>query len=343
MRTPLVAVPSSVFVAAATLVGVAGVTAPGAVRPLSAQTAAAPPAAAAPGDTVRLAFGWPAGTKAQVSASRYRERVNGASADTSVAHATYELALEAAGDGYLVRYGGFRAAGPAAPDPGVEAVASRLATLVPSYRVSRAGEFQALNDPGALRAAIDSMLAPVRAELRTQNPEIDRLLASMLSDEMLAASAAEDWNVLVGAWVGAEFEVGSAYGAEVTEHLPLFGGIELPMTYELGAVRRLPCDSSDAGAGCVELQMITRPAPDAVREVVDRLFAAMQSPEATEAARSAEFDVENTVVLVARPETLLPYHLVVTKEVKLAMTIGGKRDDAYQLDIREQRFRYARP
>lgn len=295
--------------------------------------------AGASADTARLTFAWPIGTSADVTASRHRQRMSETSSDTSETRLAYRLHVVPHDGGQRITYSDFRLLGAEVANPAVSAAMAQLAELMPSFVVSDSGEFMGPANLSVLRATMDSVLAPIRAEMQGKQPELEQLLASLTSDEMLSMRAAEEWNALVGTWIDAELEVGSEYELEAMETVPLFGGMEVPMTYTLGAVRRLPCDSADSGNGCVELQMVSRPDPAAMTKVLARVFAGIM-PDGEVVARNAQMNIENTVILIARPETLLPYRVTVTKEVKFALQTEGKREEAHQLDVRKQEFRY---
>ena len=53
-----------------------------------------------------------------------------------------------------------------------------------------------------------------------------------------------------------------------------------------------------------------------------------------------DFNVENVVTLVARPESLIPVSLVVTKHVTGTVRSGGKTSKMYQLEVKSQRYTY---
>jgi hypothetical protein len=163
----------------------------------------------------------------------------------------------------------------------------------------------------------------------------------MLSDDVLAASAAQEWNALVGTWVGAELEVGEVYGSEGEEPIPLFQNATVKFEYEFSAVRRMSCDSLAApkARDCIELEMVSRPDTAAMRELLQRFMGTL-APDAAKDMGFTDFGVENVVTLVARPESLLPVSLVVAKEVTGTVRAEGKTERVYQLDVKSQRYIY---
>jgi hypothetical protein len=76
-----------------------------------------------------------------------------------------------------------------------------------------------------------------------------------------------------------------------------------------------------------------------MRQFLERLMTTLMS-DAAKGVAFTEFNVENVITLVARPETLLPISLVVTKEVTGAVRTEGKTEKIYQLDVKSQRYSY---
>jgi hypothetical protein len=310
------------------------------MAPLAARAQNAPP----PADTAKLTFNWPATVRARVDAQRYRERVSNGKHDTSDVRLSYRMTAQRTGNEYVVRFSDFQM--PQAPG-GVRsseaAFVERLGGIAPSYRVNASGEFTGLESPAVIRAFVDSMLNSLTAKDGPPAPEMKQFLRTMLSDEVLAASAAQEWNALVGTWLGAELEVGQAYGTEGEEPVPIFQNATVKFEYEFAALRRMPCDSvaSPAARDCVELQMVSRPDSAAMRQMLQRFMSTLV-PDAAQDMGFADFDVENVVTLVARPESLLPVSLVVTKEVTGTVREKGKTEKVYQYDVKSQRYTYQR-
>jgi hypothetical protein len=291
-------------------------------------------------DIAKLTFAWPSLLRARVEGERYRERHTDTRHDTAVAQLSYRMTAEREGDEYVIRFDEFEL--PASPG-GLAAEAAfieRIGTLVPSYRVNTAGEFTRLENPGAIRALLDSMTASVLPKGQPVPPQLEQFLARMTSDEVLAASAAQDWNLLVGTWVGGELEVGQAYVSSGEEPVPVFQNETVRFDYEFALLRRLSCDSVAAPAArdCVELQMVSRPDTASIRQLIDKLATSLVP--ASENVAFTSFNIENVVTLVARPETLLPVFLSVYKEVSTTAREDGKEEKLFQVDVRTQRYTY---
>ena len=299
-----------------------------------------------PPDTAKLTFRWPVSMRARVDARRYRERHNGGKHDTSDVRLSYRMTAERSGEEYVVRFDDFQLAGASgamARTPEAAAFMERLGALVPSYRVSAAGEFTRLESPVTIRAFIDSMVTTMASKDGPPPPQLKQLMSTLTSDAVLTASAAQEWNALVGTWIGAELEVGEVYVTEGEEPIPMFQNANIKFAYEFSALRRMSCDSvvAPTARDCVELQMVSRPDSAATRQFLERVANTLL-PDAAKGLGIADFDVENVVTLVARPESLLPLHLTVSKEVTGTVRAEGKVEKVHQIDVRTQRYSYER-
>ncbi len=294
-------------------------------------------------DTAKLTFRWPETVTARVDAQRYRERHNNGKQDTSDARVSYRMTAQRSGAEYVVRFSDFQMRD-GARGAGASETASfmeRLGGIAPSYRVTASGEFARLESPDVLRKLIDSLLASISAKEGAPPPQFMQVMNSMLSDEVLTATAAYEWNVLVGSWVGAELEVGEVYGSEGEEPVPIFQNATVKFEYEFSAVRRMSCDSVAApkARDCIELEMVSRPDSAAMRQLLER-FMGTFAPDEAKAVGFTDFAVENVVTLVARPESLLPVSLIVAKEVTGTVRSGDKTATMHQLDVKSQKYSY---
>ena len=294
-------------------------------------------------DTAKLTFRWPQTVTARVEAQRYRERHNSGRHDTTDARVSYRMTAQRSGEEYVVRFSDFQMHKGARGAGASEAAAfmERLGAIAPSYRVTAGGEFARLESPETIRKFIDSLFTSLTAKDGPPPPQLKQFMSSMLSDDVLAASAAQEWNALVGTWIGAELEVGEAYGSEGEEPIPLFQNATVKFEYEFSAVRRLSCDSVAApkARDCIELEMISKPDTAAMRDLLQRVMGTL-APDAAKDMAFTDFGVENVVTLVARPESLLPVSLVVAKKVTGTVRSGGKAEKVYQLDVKSQKYTY---
>lgn len=295
-------------------------------------------------DVAKLTFAWPEKMIARVEAQKYRERNTGTRADTSNVEISYRMTAQRTGNEYVIAFDDFQTpeGAPLSARQELASLTDRLGALIPAYRVTAAGEFTRLESTATLRAFIDSLVKTVEAKASI-TPEMKQMLQAAGSDAVLTSVVAQEWNALVGTWAGAELEVGEAYGSEGEEPVPILQGATIKFRYEFGVVRRLSCDSIAApnARDCVELQMVSKPDSAALRQFLDR-FVSRMMPDVAKELTFAEFDIENVISLVARPETLVPMSLVVSKEVTAKMKADASTEEIYQFDVKAFRYTYDR-
>jgi len=295
-------------------------------------------------DIAKLTFAWPEKLIARVEAQKYRERNSGTRADTNNIEISYRMTAQRAGHEYVIAFDDFQTpeGAPLSARQELASLIDRLGALIPAYRVNASGEFTRLESTATLRAFVDSLVKTVEGNV-SMTREMKQMLQAMGSDAVLASAAAQEWNALVGTWAGAELEVGQAYGSEGEEPVPILQGATITFRYELGVLRRLSCDSIAApnARDCVELQMVSKPDSAALRRFLDRFVSTMMPGTAKDLTFS-EFDIENVISLVARPETLVPVSLVVSKEVTAKMKADGVTEEMHQFDVKALRYSYKR-
>ncbi|HEX5581261.1 MAG TPA: hypothetical protein VFX39_06745 [Gemmatimonadaceae bacterium] len=297
-------------------------------------------------DTTSLRFDWPVGTVAHVEQIATRIQESPSRLDTTAMRSSYRLRVDDHPRGRFVHIDSF-AVGPQEGDmpPGLARVAATLGALVPSYVVSPEGDFLELADPEGVKAAADSLLAPFFRELEGAPEQLRAFMANATSIPTLTASAAEEWNLLVGTWVGAEWEVGAVYEASGEQSTPFFPGRAVRMNYEFSAVERAPCVEDGSEQDCVLLAMRVTPDSAALESLLQefvRTVAPEGVAEIADVLRNTR--TTNEVLVLTRPGTLQPYWLEVVKRVEVTAETGQGETTAMTVrtDRRVARFRYTR-
>lgn len=292
-----------------------------------------------PGDTVRLRFAWPVGTIARVEATRYRER-NAERVDTTESRVRYRMNVREDDDGLLITYDDFGFDEAAAGGMQISGLDERIAAMVPRIVVSREGEFLRIEDVESIRALVDTMLA---AELGAEELDMARdVMASMMSDEALAAMAAQDWNASVGMWVDTDIELDAVYEFEDEAPMPIVPGAVIPMITQFWIERWTPCTEDGGDGQCVEIRVVSRPEPDAVKRAIGE-FMERFTGDAGDAFSFEDFNVESEVLLVTEPGTLLPHRVEIAKYVSGTFRVGDETGEFSQTDVRTLRYTYPDP
>jgi hypothetical protein len=296
------------------------------------------------GEVVALRFAWPAALDAAATQRRTRLRTGRPSATTTT---RYVQRVSRAEDGYRVATARTRWEGEppyAGPRDAVDAIVRASESVV--QVVSPEGEFVRLDGLDALRPAMERLVAG--AELPP-----DQLARALDAAESAArAQAREAWNLAVGFWTGADLELGERYVMRVEADLPLLPGAKADHDQEFSVRRRVPCSAAERERRCVEITLRATPDPAALERVARELAARVAGPErpgtAGELPRRT-VAVENELLLVTEPATLLPHRLVWTRSVRVTTVAPGDADAdpeiVEQVDRTESDWRYpaARP
>lgn len=335
----------------AALAGLAVLAALAPCRSLTAQKAPAAPAApaatpaASKPDTVRLRFDWPVGMTADVEQVWVRTRTTEARTDSVRMPSTYRLQVLAHPKGRLVRTDRFAIAPAAAGAGGEQEAIQRLSASIggmqPSYVVSHTGEFLQVEDVARMKAALDSMVAPLLKDIANAPPQLRSFMATLTSEEALAASAAQEWNAVAGTWVGVDWELGEVYESRVEEPIAILPGLTVPVVYHFSATERVPCEDGAPADGCIALEMRSSPDSAGMRTLMERLMRELAGDQGREvAAMLGGMRVENELSVVAEARTLRPYSVVRVRRsvVEARQGVTGRME---QEDVRMARFRYA--
>lgn len=299
---------------------------------------AVPAAAQEPAvETVALRFGWTAGQQAEVLTTRFRVR-QAESTDTIQGQAAYRLRVEPHADGLLIRHDSVQLSGVNVP---AASAANILADLTPSYVVSDAGEFRGLHDAVGYAARMRTVVTGMLGE--QASGDAGQLLSQMLSEAALEGLAAQEWNAIVGTWVGADVDLGEQYQLTEVAPIALLPGETVPMI-TLVEVHRASCPGAAVGQfDCVRMVLTSRPDAHAMRLVLQQFVDRVASPGAgSQTPVFEELDIVTEVEVLARPESLRPERANVTKTVRGTMRLGEERRPMSNLDVRSYEYRWLR-
>jgi hypothetical protein len=298
--------------------------------------------AASERDTVTLRFEWPVGTRAVVETEHSTRTTGPHGPRSTTARLFYRIEVEKVEDGRLIRHGDIRAQDPR--DGRIhrleelpESVASQLEVFSPSYVVSDEGRLVRLERSGALIEEARRKLERRAERLAPGSREARELAAASLSEERLLAGVREHWEPLVGAWAGTDLVVGETYRRAERLLLPR-PPVRVRSTAEYSLQRRIPCNEETTSADCVEIEVRSRPLPEAL----DQLERAMRAGARAEGVDAPEnLEIEGSSYLVTEPSTLLPHYLETTTKFRATLPRSGGSDVAIEdLDQTIYRFRY---
>lgn len=299
-----------------------------------------PPAAAPPPEAgasrgpevVKLRFGWPAPSEAQVTYRRTRSR-SGERPTAFVAR--YASRVERAPEGLVVRTGATRWEGDLPFPPALAKGAIRASEQV-AQRIRPDGAFDGLEGAEEMRP----VLARLLADAKLPPEQVDRALSLGLA--AMRAESEELWNLAVGFWIGADLELAAPYVMQGEAELPLVPGVRAASGIEFQVRRRVPCAAAERVPRCVEVTLRQTPEHAAVERARAAIAARLAGPDAPLDAPLGDLDLESELLLVTDPATLLPHRLVWTKSLRAG---GGERGaPALELvDRSEYDYRYDAP
>lgn len=287
-------------------------------------------------EVVALRFAWPEKLEAQVTYRSTRTRT-GQPGRSSVSR--YAQTARREGERYRISVHDVRLEGDLPIPPGASVTTEDFvaATEAMVQIVTGEGELAAIEGTEAVRA----LLAKTLEATQIPPEHLERALA--MGDAAMKAESQESWNLAVGFWIGADLELGERYGLENEAELPLLPGTTAKYEVEFGVARKVPCTASEKTLRCVEVSLRSVPDPEVMPKITTALLTRLAGPEAKIPADAIrEMAIENELLLVTEPATLVPHRLVWTKAIR--MTAQGEGEEAStieQLDRREYEYRYA--
>lgn len=296
-----------------------------------------------PVETILLQFDWPDGMTADVEAYRAKVKWSSQGSDSLRVDLSYRVRVEDQRSDRVIRHDSVTvpALEFASMSGSREAhLVEQLATLTPSYVVSSDGMFQRLEDVEALRSLVAGIVDEATGRQLDELPAgAQELIRSLTSDEMLATSAAQQWNAMVGFWVGADLEVGALYELESDEPIPLLGGFIVPTIHRFLLVGRVPCNAVAVNVECVELQMVSIPDSKSFQEILQATAGRLATDEdAIPTFRDVRIETE--VTLITEPAMLIPHRLEIVKTFSAAVDEAGASLDIGQVETRSYSYRY---
>ena len=141
------------------------------------------------------------------------------------------------------------------------------------------------------------------------------MVDQMLSEQVLFTKIQEQWNAMVGTWIGADFEIGADYVLEQEVPSPVLPQLSVPMYYRYSAAERTYCVEGGPEDACVLLIMESRPDEERLAELLVRFVDRIAEGVAEPNVAFTELHQESSILLVADPDTLLPYELEIMTEV----------------------------
>lgn len=187
-------------------------------------------------------------------------------------------------------------------------------SALPTYLISDEGALESIDK-------VDEFIAKQRAlfeQLGSKGNEAERatwrrVLASVLTPQVLLASAQQEWNRQVGMWLGAPLELGHEYKLASTAELPILPGRRISIRVTFKAVSQRSCERAGLKHKCLVIEYRGEPDPAEVASALSE-FVAKSGAAAPDAAKRFEaawnaLKINQWFQLVTEPETLVPHEL----------------------------------
>ena len=262
---------------------------------------------------VRPEFNWPIGLAVTVETDLRRSVTSGDRSDSSRLLVRFTMSVDSVETGRFVRHSGHTILA----SSGTPSVNQLAVAVMPGYLVTESGAFLGVPPSGPDQAPMDSAIRQIQRFVDSMAGTATTPLHAMFSEQLWLELARRDWRAHVEAWLGESLQLGITQTASVDEALPLLSGAVVPTVYEFGAQDTVPCVPRADRAECVQFHMTARHDPEVLKSVLLGAFTSLMPDSVKAATRLPELQVENSIRLVARPKSLLPYRLEVVQYMRV--------------------------
>ena len=286
-----------------------------------------------------LKFAWPERIEAVVETERSKEQREGTTVKKkSLVKARYRMQVEPHAKGRILRFTQHEILEPKVDGLPAQDVAQLLTSLSPSFVITTDGEFAGVQDIEALTATIEKMVAPIRKE--AAGTGIDEMLKGITSEAFLAAASQQEWDALVGNWVGAELRP-RVENFEGSAPMPLFPNTEILLKGTVGMVGTAPCSRGTGTFSCATFELKSAADQKSVQTVLEQMLRGVKGMEGV---RYEHFDIQTVVRVTLETHTMLPHDFSMTKTVTMTVSKAGEgRFEGAQVDSRTAKYRYVTP
>ena len=221
----------------------------------------------------------------------------------------------------------------------------KLTSGIPDYVVNYDGELVRFDNLDAYYARVEQGLMEGLPGNEEAQQKVKQLMRSLISEETLAQSLQDEWNTLVGNWVGSSFANGETYSYPAQYQAAALGDVVFPMTITQRLLGRVPCQPADKEKKCVKLEQKSQVSDSsftkAMHDFVNHTIKRMAGDKAAEANLSVDrAHVVKTVTLVTDPETLLPHELQTSKITTVVITEKGRTESTEDVEHSTTRYVY---
>jgi hypothetical protein len=180
----------------------------------------------------------------------------------------------------------------------------------PSITVAHGGDFKAVTDAKtfgsqlAVRVSARMDQIPSQSDLASVNAT-ERDMKAAFSPEFVQDSAALDYGIETGAWIGAKLTQGAWYQMTTPLFLPALGLGHYMVNQDItfAFTRELPCTADAPSHLCAEIVLRATPKAEDLKQAIGQMGAQVK----LSASQSLHYWAQTYIRLVVDPATLLPY------------------------------------
>ena len=281
------------------------------------------------GSLVTLAFAWPDGMKARVTADFETILVPEGAEETRVsAHIVYDLTVRETPGGLLISGSNLEfSADTGGSITHLGNFANQAVDFLYDFVVDRGGVFVG---PGVgFDVQNEERGAAIAAAYATQPVAEDEQTGLWMtnSESEVLGSAMTRWRRTVENWAGMVFEKGEVLQAD--DAVPSWQVSDRlnPASHTFRFVGMVPCRQGDAVAECVQIEEVHAIAPELAAEWLGGHLKSLSDGSDGDGAayRIEEASIVTTFVLVTRPDTLVPVRIEMQTTTTLVYTAWGRR------------------
>lgn len=302
-------------------------------------------------DLVWLEFAWPVGLSADVDMEQRMVRGEGGGESDVTMRSRYRMTVRDHPRGLAVDHSGATLVGldavpPLEAEDPLAAMYESLPELSSTFIVSDDGMLLDVEGLERGTEALRRALEPVSEELRDVPgaEAVNEMLAASLSVDAMKATAAELWASMVWFWAWEEFEPDSVYTFAAEVPSPVMPDLIVPMAYEVGFLRRVPCLEGAAADSCVHLEARTFPDPATMAGFIEDFAGRLASLLADTVALGVDaYEQENRFGVTLEPASMIPYEFRMSRRARVRLSVDGEPSTSLRIDETVLRFRYGAP
>jgi len=207
----------------------------------------------------------------------------------------------------------FELANPTLKDPALQGLATSLAGILlqfHDFELARSGEFDSragsFRFASRVRADVKALMSDLAARGTPTAPlmrSVGKVLSAQLSQNVIEALVAQDYNFETGTWIGATLDQGVWYDMTAFLSLPLEPQVLVKHQIEFAYTRPISCTEDGKETACIEIVLHATPDPAILREMLGKLAHSAHLPSQQQPQLQARTDMR----LIVDPLNLVAY------------------------------------